>query len=117
MPGLTLVKLPPGVSAADAKLQFAASENVLYAEPNYRYQLQRVPNDPNFKVQWNLNNTGQNGGLADADIDMPEAWDIQTGQEESIIVAILDTGMDPSIRTSRPTCGEQQGANGQAGRR
>ncbi len=94
VPGLTLVKLPPGVSAADAMLQFAASENVLYAEPNYRYQLQRVPNDPNFKLQWNLDNTGQDGGLADADIDAPEAWDIQTGKR-NVIVAILDTGMDP----------------------
>jgi hypothetical protein len=91
--GLTLVKLPAGVSATEAMLQFAGSENVLYAEPDYRYQLQRVPNDPNFKDQWNLNNTGQDGGLVDADIDAPEAWDMQTGKK-SVIVAILDTGID-----------------------
>jgi subtilisin family serine protease len=100
VPGLTLVKLPEGISVTDAAVRFAASDNVLYAEPNYRYQLHRVPNDPNYKLQWDLNNTGQNGGLVDADIDAPEAWDVQTGKK-SVVVAILDTGVD----TSHPEIG------------
>ncbi|MEN6335688.1 MAG: S8 family serine peptidase, partial [Phycisphaerales bacterium] len=93
VPGLTLVKLPKGVSIADAAMKFAASPLVRYAEPNYKYKLSRTPNDPSFKDQWNLNNTGQAGGLIDADIDAPEAWDVTTGNKD-LIVAVLDTGID-----------------------
>jgi hypothetical protein len=93
VPGLTLIRLPEGISAADAAVRFAASDGVLYAEPNYRYPLQKGPNDPNYKQQWDLNNTGQNGGLPGADIRAQTAWDIQTGKK-TVIVAILDTGMD-----------------------
>ncbi len=52
-----------------------------------------IPNDPFFTQQWWLENTGQTGGTADADIDAPEAWDIETGSSE-IIIAIVDSGID-----------------------
>ncbi|MGD9900772.1 MAG: S8 family serine peptidase, partial [Calditrichaceae bacterium] len=45
-----------------------------------------TPNDPNYADQWHLNQSN------DADIDAPEAWDVQTGNSD-IIVAILDTGV------------------------
>ena len=32
------------------------------------------PNDPGFPQQWELHNTGQTGGLYDADMDLPAAW-------------------------------------------
>jgi subtilisin family serine protease len=51
------------------------------------------PNDDSFGQLWGLNNTGQNGGLNDADIDAPEAWQIQKGSRD-VIVAVLDTGVD-----------------------
>ena len=54
------------------------------------------PNDPMFNQQWALHNTGQTGGVPDADIDAPEAWDIATGGVtalgDSIVVAIVDGG-------------------------
>ena len=49
-------------------------------------------NDPLFSQQWGLNNTGS-VGVADADIDAPEAWDHETGSDQ-IIVAIIDEGVD-----------------------
>ena len=52
-----------------------------------------IPNDTDFNQQWYLDNTGQTGGTADADIDAPEAWEIETGGED-IIVAIVDSGID-----------------------
>ena len=52
-----------------------------------------MPNDPSFTGQWPLNNTGQNNGVADADIDAAEAWDITTGNPD-VVVAVLDTGID-----------------------
>ncbi len=52
-----------------------------------------TPNDPLFTDQWGMNNTGQNNGTPDADIDAPEAWDIATGSP-SIVVGLIDTGVD-----------------------
>ncbi|MCB0284448.1 MAG: S8 family serine peptidase [Calditrichaeota bacterium] len=51
-----------------------------------------TPNDPLYPNQWALNNTGSTGN-ADADIDAPEGWDLNTGSA-SIIIAIIDEGVD-----------------------
>jgi len=66
--------------------------DIEYAEPNYVVKACVVPNDSLFGQQWDLNNTGQYF-LPDADIDAPEAWDIETG-DSSVIVGVLDTGVD-----------------------
>ena len=92
-PGLVSVRLPKDTSVLDAFIQFNLSDKVAYAEPNYKYKLLAVPNDPSFPQQWALDNTGQTGGTDDADIDAPEAWDINTGNPD-IIVAVADTGID-----------------------
>ncbi|MBL9119200.1 MAG: S8 family serine peptidase [Phycisphaerae bacterium] len=61
--------------------------------------LATVPNDSSFGLQYGPNNTGQviNGiaGIADADLDLPEAWDLHTGTN-AITVAIIDTGVSNS---------------------
>jgi subtilisin family serine protease/C1A family cysteine protease len=54
---------------------------------------QVIPNDPYFSYLYGLHNTGQTGGTADADIDAPEAWTLTTGSS-SVIVAVVDTGVD-----------------------
>lgn len=66
---------------------------------HYINERNTVPNDPQFGVMWDMDNTGSNGGsgsVADADIDAPEAWDITTGgltsQGDSIVVAVVDAG-------------------------
>jgi subtilisin family serine protease len=41
---------------------------------------------------WGLNNYGQNGGTAGADIDAPDAWDVLTSAS-NIVVAVLDSGI------------------------
>jgi len=46
-----------------------------------------------FPRQYGLHNTGQTGGVADADIDAPEAWDITTGNVTTVI-AQIDSGID-----------------------
>ncbi len=55
------------------------------------------PNDSLFDEQWSLYNDGT-GGLADADIDATDAWDITTGgltaTGDTIVVAIIDGGGD-----------------------
>ena len=56
-------------------------------------QLSRwTPNDPRYDEQWHYNNTGQTGGTVDADIDLPEAWDLEAGNAE-VVVAVEDQGI------------------------
>ncbi|MEZ5974762.1 MAG: hypothetical protein R3E96_07930 [Planctomycetota bacterium] len=55
--------------------------------------MRHTPNDPLYPDQIHLHNTGQLGGLPDADIDAPEAWDITRGSRE-FVVAIVDNGGD-----------------------
>ncbi len=58
------------------------------------------PNDPDFSKQWQYVNTGQDGGLAGADLDADLAWDITTGGQtalgDTIVVCVIDDGLDPS---------------------
>jgi subtilisin family serine protease len=48
-------------------------------------------NDPLFPDQWHLHNTAQHGGVTDADIDAPEAWQITNGSP-NVVVAIVELG-------------------------
>ncbi len=62
-------------------------------EPDYILHAMLTPNDPSFGLLWGMHNIGQSGGLGDADIDAPEAWDIARGSA-SVVVGIIDTGID-----------------------
>jgi thermitase len=71
---------------------------VKYAEPNFVLRASATPNDPLYVDEYGLNNIGQTGGAADADIDAPEGWDLaglgafpSTG---GVKVGIVDTGID-----------------------
>ena len=66
---------------------------VEFAEPNYLYSIDLIPDDPSFGSLFGLHNTGQTGGTEDADVDAVEAWDLQTGSLENI-VGVVDTGID-----------------------
>jgi subtilisin family serine protease/subtilisin-like proprotein convertase family protein len=91
--GLVLAELKAGISVSQAQAYFQIQSYVRYAQPDYIVTASLVPNDPSFSSQWGLNNTGQTGGVADADIDAPEAWDVATG-DGSVVVAVIDTGVD-----------------------
>src|SRR5438876_9214572 len=67
--------------------------NVLYAEPNYRVRPLALPNDPLSPQQWGLSNSGQEGGVAGADIHAQQAWDITTGSQD-VVVGVIDSGID-----------------------
>jgi hypothetical protein len=87
------VKLPRGMSVEQAIRSYRSHPDVLYAEPNYIVETLGVPNDPSFPSQWNLQNTGQNGGTPGADIKAVQAWNITTGSSD-VVVAVIDTGVD-----------------------
>lgn len=73
------------------------------AEPNYvihlsdseraKFRAMATPDDPAFGDMWAMENTGQSGGLAGADIDATAAWDITTG-DRSIVIGVIDSGVD-----------------------
>lgn len=52
-----------------------------------------APNDTLLSQQWGLNNTGQSGGAAGADIRAFELWNIIEGAE-GVLVAVLDSGLN-----------------------
>ncbi|MFZ9861961.1 MAG: S8 family peptidase, partial [Gemmataceae bacterium] len=91
--GLYELQIPEGTTVQQALATFRADTSVNVAEANYRLMLERIPNDPSFGSLYGMNNTGQTGGLVDADIDAPEAWDISTGTRNTI-VAVIDSGVD-----------------------
>jgi serine protease len=72
------------------------NKKVLLAQFNHTIELRNTPNDPLFGDQWQYENNGINGLVADADIDATAAWDITTGGNtvygDTIVVAVLDDG-------------------------
>ena len=91
--GVSLVKAPATRDLQTLTTQMENDPRVEYIEPNYIYRASGAPNDPRFNELWGMNNTGQTGGTNDADLDAPEAWDIQTGSD-STLIAVIDTGVD-----------------------
>ncbi len=91
--------------------EYCLDSSVEYAEPNYIYYLSPIsysienkqyrlasassnsigsvviPDDPYFDEQWALNQSN------DCDIDAPEAWQIETGNSDTVI-AVIDSGID-----------------------
>jgi subtilisin family serine protease len=101
VPGLELVRLPPGRRPEQAIAALRRLPSVTYAHANtIIYINQQLPNDEYFFEQWALHNTGQGSawgvwppGSVDADIDWPEAW-VAAGGGAGSVVAVLDTGID-----------------------
>jgi subtilisin family serine protease len=54
-----------------------------------------TPNDPSYEqgLLIGLENSGESGGVTDADIDAAEAWSVTTG-DSSVVVAVVDSGVD-----------------------
>jgi len=84
-----------GVSVKDALQKLRKNPAVLYAEPDFIVRASVIPDDSSFTSLWGMHNTGQSGGVEDADIDAPEAWDISTGSRD-VVVGVIDTGVDHS---------------------
>ena len=113
---LLRIKLPAGIDYSEAVAAMKDDARVQYAEPNIVITLDDVqmgpaeegsqqqqppsndpsePNDLNPQL-WGLNNTGQTGGTAGADVSAKAAWKIQTGDgsENGPLIAVIDTGID-----------------------
>ena len=58
-----------------------ASEAVAFAQPNYVYWPNTVPDDPYYEYQWHY-----------PKINLPLAWDLTTG-DDAVVTAVIDTGV------------------------
>ena len=76
--------------------------NVEYIEPNYRRYVSEINTNDTYKnVLWGLDNIGQSVageyfvhvGQDDKDMDIPEAWSINEGNNSSVIIAVIDSGV------------------------
>ena len=80
--------------------ELKADPSVETAEPNYLRHVSAASGDPNFGRLWGLRNTGQtvNGvtGTAGADTRFVEAWALARQNGPEVVVAVADTGLDPT---------------------
>jgi subtilisin family serine protease len=67
--------------------ELETTPGVASVEPVGVHPVDFYPNDYFFTLQWGLNE------VQDHDVNAPEAWDVERG-DSSIVVAIVDTGVD-----------------------
>lgn len=82
-------------STLETANQYYQSSRTVWSLPNFHVNFRRIGtassqgvNDPLYDQQYHLNNTSSNLGMADVDIDAPEAWNLETG-ESSVTVAVI----------------------------
>ena len=80
--GFDLLELDAGADPVAVARALAARSDVEYAQPSYLRRSLFVPNDPYFNRQWNL-----------AILNMTQAWDINPGAGDTVIAAVIDTGV------------------------
>jgi len=81
------------VEIAEAKPEMHLFDHDPHKKKEIKSSFTGSPNDTRYDEQWHYNNTGQTGGTEDADIDLPEAWEVEAGNS-NVIVAIEDQGVD-----------------------
>ena len=81
--------MAPGAIAAMAR-DWSRQPEIEYADPDVRYDLALVPNDPRFNGQYYL----RPAAIERAAINAPAAWDTTTGGTD-VTVAVIDSGIRP----------------------
>lgn len=87
----TVLGLAAGQDEKKVLTRLLIDKKIESGQLNYRVAATAIPDDARFAELWGMHNTGATG-VADADIDAPEAWDTINGGET--LVAVIDTGVD-----------------------
>lgn len=83
-PDVWVLAFDPGADVQAAVAEYGADPNVVYAEPNFVGSLSYVPSDPLYAQT--------SGDLALIGIEA--AWDEQAGADASVLVAVIDSGVE-----------------------
>ena len=107
-----VVSVPPDIHIEAVAESYSELDIVEYAQPDYPLELYGAPDDPLYVQQWALNNTGQAhyeieripgsgndllisvAGTDDADIDALEVYENPPTDLSTVVVAIVDSGVD-----------------------
>jgi subtilisin family serine protease len=79
---IMILEVPPQTDVEALAAQVQRNPVVEYAEPDYLFPLDAIPNDSLFSLQQYLRQT-----------KAPEAWEIARG-DSSVVIAIIDSGTD-----------------------
>jgi subtilisin family serine protease len=94
------ILVPTAVRRASRSLDLAnqlvaADDVVAYAAPNFLAEIRKgMLNDPRLRAQWHLDNRGQRNGAALNDVRALGAWKHGGGGKRSVVIAIIDDGID-----------------------
>lgn len=94
--GIEVWRLGHGTAVGQALALLGRHElgrTLAFAEPNWLWYADQLPDDPRLSELWGLLNVGQTGGTADADIDATEAWGVVRGAQ-SVVIGVIDSGVD-----------------------
>jgi thermitase len=80
--GVSVVKLPAGMTPERAVEFYARLPEVEFAEPNFLSRAIHIPNDTSWSSQY-----------GPTKLRCEQAWDIQKG-DANVVIAIVDTGVD-----------------------
>ena len=113
---VSVVDLPRDLPVEEAVEVYENAPEVEYAEPDFLLAPSQTTtaNDPEYGKLYGLNNTGQNSGTVDADVDAPEAWSTSTG-DPATLVAVIDEGVDinhPDLRDNIWVNADEVAGNG-----
>ncbi|MFP4288194.1 MAG: S8 family serine peptidase [Bacteroidales bacterium] len=109
-----VVELAKNENIEEVITRYEKTGQIIHAEPDhlgfaggkqFYSQASAVPDDAFFNRQWSLQNDGSftlSPATEGSDIDMPAAWEIETGDTD-LIIAILDSG----VNTNEPDINER----------
>lgn len=119
-----LIRLDGRSSVEEAITSFRQNRYIEEAGPEYYAYSTAVPNDTHYSKQWGHNNTAQlpgytsyghtgaGVGTVGFDSDAQLAWDLPQGYgSSSIIIAIIDSGVDTAHEDLRLVSGYDYGDN------
>lgn len=92
-----------GISTLVALEEIKLFPGVITAQLDHKVTMRQLfPDDDRFDDMWDMHNTGQLGGVEDADIDAPKAWEVSMGGitplGDEIVIAVVDGGVDTNHR-------------------
>lgn len=122
-----IMEVPQSRNMIELAARYQADPNIEYATPDWQAFPAAVPNDPLYSSQWGHNNTsqmldycwscgghpaGSPVGTVGFDANAQAAWDNSQGYgSASIIIAIIDSGVDIDHPDLRLVAGYDYGSN------